>query len=164
MKAIFVQVNETKRAIKVTVWYQELKYGETNKYCYLTEKILRNGQKSTVKTFARVTGQEVPKIFFKKSKKDINKRSPSITTHRWRNVHKINSEISKFMKENRKETEEFLNKKFADYLTERERIVIDEFGVYILYNDVNYHHLDNNVIRFTEMLWKSTNETNENKI
>lgn len=136
MKAIYVQLEEKKSGVKVTAWEQNFLYDESCSHVYLTKKIYRNGEKSTVAAFARATGQEVPEIL------TVNTYfwSPG-TTANWRrsNEEKRNAELEDFMRENRSEAEKILNEKFADVLLKGEKIKVDNLGAYLSYRGHDYH-------------------------
>jgi hypothetical protein len=136
MKAIFVQIEEKKSGIKVTAWEQEFLYQESCRHVYLTKSVYRNGKKSTVPAFAKVTGQEVPDIL----KANVYFWRPG-TNAAWRrsNEEKRNAELADFMRENREEAEKKLNKRFSDYLLPGEKIKVDSLGAYLSYRGHDYH-------------------------
>ena len=59
MKAVYYQFEKGKTGLKVTAWRQEFHYRETCGNVYLTKKIYRNGNKSTVTAYAKASGQDV---------------------------------------------------------------------------------------------------------
>lgn len=136
MKATFVQFETKKSGIKVTAWEQNFLYQESCSHVYLTKSVYRNGKKSTVPAFAKVTGQEVPDIL----KANVYFWRPG-TNAAWRrsNEEKRNAELADFMRENREEAEKKLNKRFSDYLLPGEKIRVDSLGAYLSYRGHNYH-------------------------
>jgi len=142
MKAIFTQIQEKKAGTKVTAWWQNFLYEESCHHVYLTKNITRNGKKSTVPAFAKVTEQEVPYILTA----NVYFWSPGGSSS-WRraNEQKRNSELSDFIKENRKEASEFLTTKFSESLLPGEKIGVDSLGAFLLYRGHNYH-FDNSII------------------
>jgi hypothetical protein len=136
MKALFVQLEEKKSGIKVTAWEQEFLYDESCSHVYLTKKIYKNGEKSTVPAFAKATGQDVPDIL-------------RVNTYFWRpganaawrrsNEEKRNGELAEFMRDNKREAEKMLNEKFAEFLKHGEKMMVDNLGAYLSYRGHDYH-------------------------
>lgn len=136
MEALFVEIKEMKSGVKVTAWEQYFAYSESCRHVYLTKKVYRNGNKSTVAAFARATEQEVPEIL-------------TANTYFWQpganapwrrsNEEKRNSELADFMRDNREEVEKLLNERFAEYLMTGEKICVDHLGAYLSYRGHSYH-------------------------
>lgn len=136
MKALFIETEEKKSGVKVTAWEQEFLYDESCSHVYLTKKIYKNGEKSTVPAFAKATGQEVPEIL-------------RVNTYFWHpganaawrrsNEEKRNGELAEFMRENKREAEKMLNEKFAEFLKPGEKIRVDYLGAYLSYRGHDYH-------------------------
>ena len=142
MKAIFVQLEEKKSGVKVTAWLQEFSYSESCHNVYLHKSIYRNGAKSTVPTFAKVTNQEVPEILTA----NVYFWHPGANAA-WRrsNEKNRNSELADFMRDNKKEAEEKLNEMFAKHLIRGEKICVDRLGAYLSYRNNDYH-FDNSIV------------------
>jgi hypothetical protein len=136
MKATFVQIEEKKQGVKVTAWQQEFSYSESCHNVYLHKSIYRNGAKSTVPTFAKVTNQEVPEILTA----NVYFWHPGANAA-WRrsNEKNRNSELADFMRDNKKEAEEKLNEMFAKHLIRGEKICVDRLGAYLSYRNNDYH-------------------------
>ncbi len=135
MEALFVQLENKKSGIKVTAWEQNFLYQESCKHVYLTKKVYRNGNKSTVAAFARATEQEVPEIL---TANTYFWQPGANASWRRSNEERRNSELVDFMKDNREEAEKLLNKIFAEYLT-GEKICVDHLGAYLSYRGHSYH-------------------------
>ncbi len=136
MKTIFVQLEEKKSGVKVTAWQQEFSYSESCHNVYLHKSIYRNGAKSTVPTFAKVTNQEVPEILTA----NVYFWHPGANAA-WRrsNEKNRNSELAYFMRDNKEEAEEKLNEMFAEHLIRGEKICVDRLGAYLSYRGHDYH-------------------------
>lgn len=136
MEKLYVQIEEKKSGVKVTAWEQEFLYQESCRHVYLTKSVYRNGKKSTVPAFAKVTGQEVPDIL----KANVYFWRPG-TNAAWRrsNEEKRNAELADFMRDNREEAEKELNKRFSNYLLPGEKIKVDSLGAYLSYRGHDYH-------------------------
>jgi len=135
MKALFAQLENKKSGVKVTAWEQYFAYSESCRHVYLTKKIYRNGNKSTVAAFARATEQEVPEIL---TANTYFWQPGANASWRRSNEERRNSELVDFMKDNREEAEKLLNKIFAEYLT-GEKICVDHLGAYLSYRGHSYH-------------------------
>jgi hypothetical protein len=146
MKAIFTQMQEKKAGTKVTAWWQNFLYEESCHHVYLTKYITRNGKKSTVPAFAKVTGQEVPEILTA----NVYFWSPGGSAS-WRRANELkrNTELSHFKKENRKEASEFLTTKFSESLLPGEKIGVDSLGAFLLYRGHDYHFFNSFISRKT---------------
>ena len=136
MKATFVQFETKKSGVKVTAWEQNFLYQESCSHVYLTKKIYKNGEKSTVPAFAKATGQEVPEIL---KSNTYFWRPGSNASWRRRNEERRNMELEDFMCDNVKEATEELNKMFSDYLLKGEKIGVDILGAYLSYRGHDYH-------------------------
>jgi arsenate reductase-like glutaredoxin family protein len=136
MEALFVQLENKKSGIKVTAWEQNFAYSESCRHVYLTKKIYRNGNKSTVAAFARATEQEVPEIL---TANTYFWQPGANASWRRSNEERRNSELVDFMKDNREEAEKLLNERFTEYLIPGEKIKVDSLGAYLSYRGHNYH-------------------------
>jgi hypothetical protein len=109
---------------------------------YLTKKVHRNGQKSTVNAYAKATQQEVPDIL----------RANTYFWHpagaawqRRRNEEKRNEELAEFEVDNSIEMREKIREYASPLLQKREAVGYDEYGIYLRYRKENYH-LDKGVL------------------
>lgn len=137
MEAIYYQLEKSKTGVKVTAWEQNFDYEETCGHVYLTKKVYKNGAKSTVTAYAKVTEQDISGSILTCNTYFWSPGSSSGT--RRYNEKKRNAELEGFMRDNYLQAVTELNELFADNLREKEYIELDKLGASLFYRNQKYH-------------------------
>ena len=138
MKALFIQIEEKKSCVKVTLWLQKFSYQESCHHVYLQKDVYRNGYKSTIPAFAKASGrtkEDIPNIlrantyFWHPSNSASGRRA---------NEAKREDEMRSFMIDNSEEATFKLNLIFSADLKVDEKILVYYRGAYLHTEDGDY--------------------------